>query len=31
MRDFTLFSDIIRNVELAMSKADLAIAKLYAL
>jgi len=30
MRDFTLFSDIIRNVELAMSKADLAIAKLYA-
>ena len=30
MCDFTLFSDIIRNVELAMSKADLAIAKLYA-
>jgi phosphoenolpyruvate carboxylase len=30
MRDFNLFSDIIRNVELAMSKADLAIAKLYA-
>jgi phosphoenolpyruvate carboxylase len=30
MHDFTLFSDIIRNVELAMSKADLAIAKLYA-
>ena len=30
MRDFTLFSDVIRNVELAMSKADLAIARLYA-
>ena len=27
---FALFNDLIRNVELAMSKADLAIAKLYA-
>ena len=30
MRGFPLFADLIRNVELAMSKADLAIAKLYA-
>jgi phosphoenolpyruvate carboxylase len=30
MRSFSLFSDIIRNVELAMAKADLTIAKLYA-
>ncbi len=30
MRSVTLFSDIIRNVELAMAKADLTIAKLYA-
>jgi phosphoenolpyruvate carboxylase len=30
MKEFTLFTDIIRNVELAMSKADLAIAQLYA-
>lgn len=28
--DFPLFSDLIRNVELAMAKADLAIARLYA-
>ena len=27
---FALFNDLIRNVELAMAKADLAIAKLYA-
>ena len=30
MRTFPLFSDLIRNVELAMSKADLTIARLYA-
>ncbi len=30
MRDFPLFSDLIRNVELAMAKADLTIAKMYA-
>jgi phosphoenolpyruvate carboxylase len=30
MRSFVLFSDLIRNVELAMSKADLVIARLYA-
>jgi len=30
MAGFPLFSDLIRNVELAMSKADLAIARLYA-
>lgn len=30
MEQFPLFSDLIRNVELAMSKADLAIAQLYA-
>src|SRR5205807_2779538 len=30
MRSFPLFSDLIRNVELAMSKADLTIAHLYA-
>jgi phosphoenolpyruvate carboxylase len=30
MRDFPLFSDLIRNVELAMAKADLTIARLYA-
>ena len=30
MADFPLFSDLIRNVELAMAKADLAIAQLYA-
>ena len=30
MEHFPLFSDIIRNVELAMAKADLAIARLYA-
>jgi phosphoenolpyruvate carboxylase len=30
MQHFPLFSDLIRNVELAMAKADLAIAKLYA-
>jgi phosphoenolpyruvate carboxylase len=30
MRDFPLFSSMIRNVELAMAKADLAIARLYA-
>jgi phosphoenolpyruvate carboxylase len=30
MRRFPLFSDLIRNVELAMSKADLTIARLYA-
>ncbi|HEX6804350.1 MAG TPA: phosphoenolpyruvate carboxylase, partial [Terriglobales bacterium] len=30
MAGFPLFSDIIRNVELAMAKADIAIAKLYA-
>ena len=29
MRGFPLFSDLIRNVELAMSKADLTIARLY--
>ncbi|MGC2184042.1 MAG: phosphoenolpyruvate carboxylase [Terriglobales bacterium] len=29
MRSFPLFSDLIRNVELAMSKADLTIARLY--
>jgi phosphoenolpyruvate carboxylase len=30
LREFPLFSDLIRNVELAMAKADLAIAQLYA-
>lgn len=30
LADFPLFSDLIRNVELAMAKADLAIAQLYA-
>ena len=30
MRRFPLFSDLVRNVELAMSKADLTIARLYA-
>ena len=30
MSEFPLFSDLIRNVELAMSKADLTIARLYA-
>jgi len=30
MRDFPLFTDLVRNVELAMSKADLTIARLYA-
>jgi phosphoenolpyruvate carboxylase len=30
MKGFPLFSDLIRNVELAMSKADLTIARLYA-
>ncbi len=30
MKDFPLFSDLIRNVELAMAKADLTIAKMYA-
>ncbi|MBZ5648852.1 MAG: phosphoenolpyruvate carboxylase [Acidobacteriia bacterium] len=30
MRSFPLFSDLIRNVELAMSKSDLTIARLYA-
>jgi phosphoenolpyruvate carboxylase len=30
MSQFPLFSDLIRNVELAMAKADLAIARLYA-
>jgi phosphoenolpyruvate carboxylase len=30
MRHFTLFSDLVRNVELAMAKADLNIARLYA-
>jgi phosphoenolpyruvate carboxylase len=30
MAEFPLFSDLIRNVELAMAKADLAIAELYA-
>ena len=30
MKSFPLFSDLIRNVELAMSKADLTIARLYA-
>ena len=30
MRDFPLFSSMIRNVELAMAKADLTIARLYA-
>ena len=30
MRDFSLFGDMIRNVELAMAKADLTIARLYA-
>jgi phosphoenolpyruvate carboxylase len=30
MRSFPLFSDLVRNVELAMSKADLTIARLYA-
>ncbi|HZE81444.1 MAG TPA: phosphoenolpyruvate carboxylase, partial [Candidatus Polarisedimenticolia bacterium] len=29
-RSFPLFSDLVRNVELAMSKADLTIARLYA-
>jgi phosphoenolpyruvate carboxylase len=30
MRHFTLFSDLLRNVEIAMAKADLNIARLYA-
>jgi phosphoenolpyruvate carboxylase len=30
MRHFTLFSDLVRNVEIAMAKADLNIARLYA-
>ena len=30
MRGFSLFTDLVRNVELAMSKADLTIARLYA-
>jgi phosphoenolpyruvate carboxylase len=30
MRQFTLFSDLVRNVEIAMAKADLNIARLYA-
>jgi len=30
LRDFPLFSNMIRNVELAMAKADLTIARLYA-
>jgi phosphoenolpyruvate carboxylase len=30
MRDFPLFSSMLRNVEIAMAKADLAIARLYA-
>ena len=30
MKDFPLFSDLIRNVELAMAKADLTIARMYA-
>ena len=30
MRTFTLFSDLIRNVEIAMAKADMDIARLYA-
>jgi phosphoenolpyruvate carboxylase len=30
MRDFPLFSDLVRNVELAMAKADFTIARLYA-
>jgi len=30
MRGFTLFSDLVRNVEIAMAKADLNIARLYA-
>jgi len=30
MRDFTLFSSLIRSVEIAMAKADMAIARLYA-
>ncbi|MGH9529109.1 MAG: phosphoenolpyruvate carboxylase, partial [Terriglobales bacterium] len=30
MREFPLFSDLIRNVELAMAKADLTIARMYA-
>jgi phosphoenolpyruvate carboxylase len=30
MRDFPLFSSMVRNVEIAMAKADLAIARLYA-
>jgi phosphoenolpyruvate carboxylase len=30
MAEFPLFSDLIRNVELAMAKADLSIARLYA-
>jgi phosphoenolpyruvate carboxylase len=30
MRDFPLFSDLIRNVEIGMAKADLPIARLYA-
>ena len=30
MRHFPLFSDLVRNVEIAMAKADLTIARLYA-
>ncbi len=30
MQSFTLFSDLVRNVEIAMAKADMAIARLYA-
>ena len=30
MRSFVLFSDLVRNVEIAMAKADLTIARLYA-
>jgi phosphoenolpyruvate carboxylase len=30
MRTFTLFSDLVRNVEIAMAKADMQIARLYA-
>ena len=30
LRHFTLFSDLVRNVEIAMAKADLSIARLYA-
>ena len=30
MKSFTLFSDLIRNVEIAMAKADMEIARMYA-